>query len=69
VHPVKIRSLAWPRQAFDEAGTHGIDRHREHDWHDAGGLLRPRVDGVVVVTITSGASATNSAACMRNLSI
>ena len=54
---------ARPRQAVDEAGADRIGDNREHDRHGAGRLQQtPRVEPPMA-KMTSGASATNSAAC------
>ena len=54
---------ARPRKTLDEAGADRIDGVREHDRHGAGRLLAtPPRPGLPVARMTSGASATNSAA-------
>ena len=57
---------ARPRQAFDKAGTDRIAGDREYDRHGAGRLLAdwPHA-GSAMARMTSGASATNSAAYLR----
>src|SRR4051812_20542399 len=47
-----------PRQTINETGADRIDDDREHDWYGTGRLLQCR-------GMTSGASATNSAAYLR----
>ena len=57
---------ARPRQAVDEAGADRIGDDREHDRHGAGRLQqRPHGRACHAARMTSGASATNSAACLR----
>ena len=56
---------ARPRQALDEAGADRIGDIREHDRHGAGRLQQRRQGRVPAARMTSGASATNSAAYLR----
>ena len=56
------------RKALDEAGPDGVDDRHEHDRHSAGRLLQCREDGLPFARMTSGESATNSAAYLRALS-
>ena len=56
---------ARPRQAIDEAGADRIDDIREYDRHGAGHPQQRPQYPLPVARMTSGASATNSAACLR----
>ena len=57
---------ARPRQAVDETGADRIGDDREHDRHGAGRLQQRRHGrGASTARMTSGASAANSAACLR----
>ena len=58
---------AWPRQAVDKAGADRVGDIREHDRHGAGRLQQCRHgSGCRSARMTSGASATNSAAYLRS---
>ena len=59
---------ARPRQAVDKAGADRIGDDREHDRHGAGRLQQRRHGRSAVARMTSGASATNSAACLAKRS-
>ena len=52
------------REAIDEAGADRVAGHREYDG-DGTGRLQQRSYGRSTARMTSGASATNSAACLR----
>ena len=56
---------ARPRQTVDEARADRIGDGREHDRHGAGRLLNGPTAAVPLARMTSGASAANSAACLR----
>ena len=57
---------AWPRQAVDKAAADRIGDIHEHDRHGAGRLAAmPRTAAPPAARMTSGASATNSAAYLR----
>ena len=59
------RVATGPRQAIDVAGADRIGDDREYDRHGAGRLEHRPHGRVAVGQDTSGASATNSAACLR----